>query len=134
MSKTTQEVPNAFREELATTIITQARTDSELFDELASNIADVLGDGDEENEQSIASQILGMKAPAPQRSILDIVYLTSTISLTFLWLMVNITAMLYGNGNVILRFNHYNEGWPEVIMFSLIGGYGVLTVYRTFRR
>ena len=69
-----------------------------------------------------------------QRSILDIVYLTSTISLTFLWLTVNLTAMLYGNGNVILGFNHYNEGWPEVIMFSLIGGYGVLTVYRMFRR
>ena len=62
MSKTT-EVPNGktLREELVSTIVTQARTDPELFDELASNIADVLEDGDDENQQSVASQILGMK-------------------------------------------------------------------------
>ena len=62
MSKTTER-PNGktLREELVSTIVTQARTDSELFDELASNIADVLEDGDDENQQSVASQILGMK-------------------------------------------------------------------------
>ena len=62
MSKTTER-PNGktLREELVSTIVTQARTDPELFDELASNIADVLEDGDDENQQSVASQILGMK-------------------------------------------------------------------------
>ena len=67
-------------------------------------------------------------------SVLDLVYVMSTISLTFLWLGVNLTAMLFGNGNVILGFNQFNEGWPEAIMFSLIGAYGVSMVYRTLRR
>jgi len=61
MSKYTQ-VPNemTLREELATTVVEQARTDPEILGDLASDIADVLGDGDE-NDQSIASQVLGMK-------------------------------------------------------------------------
>ena len=71
---------------------------------------------------------------SPQRSVLDLIYVMSTISLTFLWLGVNLTAMLFGNGNVILGFNQFAEGWPEAIMFSLIGAYGVSMVYRMFRR
>ena len=61
MSKYTQ-VPNemTLREELVTTIVEEARTNPEILDDLASDIADVLGDGDE-NDQSIASKILGMK-------------------------------------------------------------------------
>ena len=61
MSKIAQ-LPNemTLREELVTTVVEQARTDPEILGEIASDIADVLGDGDE-NDQSIASQILGMK-------------------------------------------------------------------------
>ena len=63
MSKTTRKVPygKTLREELATTIVEQARTDPEILDELASNIADAIEDGDDENQRSVASQILGMK-------------------------------------------------------------------------
>ncbi len=71
---------------------------------------------------------------SPPKSVLDLVYVMSTISLTFLWLGVNLTAMLFGNGNVILGFNQFFEGWPEAIMFSLIGCYGISMVYRMFRR
>ena len=64
MSKTTREVPNrtTLREELAATIVEQARTDSKILDDIASNIADVIDDdNDENNDQSLTSQILGMK-------------------------------------------------------------------------
>ena len=63
MSKTKQEVSygKTLREELATTIVEQARTDPKILDELASDIADVLEDGDDKNDQGIASQILDMK-------------------------------------------------------------------------
>ena len=64
MNKTKRKVPNrkTLREELAATIIGQARTDSKILDDIASNIADVIDDdNDENNDQSLTSQILGMK-------------------------------------------------------------------------
>ena len=62
MSKTTLELPNwkNRRDELVTTVIEQTRTDPKILDEIADDIANFIQDGDEKNDQSIASQILGM--------------------------------------------------------------------------
>jgi hypothetical protein len=53
------------------------------------------------------------------KKILPFIYIELVVLAFFMWKLA-LSAMLYGGGKATVDFNHYGEGWPEVVMLTII--------------